>query len=391
MVSSPLGFAYGQSQPSDPQATPEARALLDGLYRASQQNRIVFGQHYATLEGVHVSGNDRIEWKAWTGDVSRCDLKTAFGEYPGLYGFNAERDEIRRFGEGAIRKAVREAYDRGGIATFYWTMDNPETGSEHNEMPWTYTPRKIVFGGPWNGVDVRAEYYRKIDEFADFAKTMTKWENGLEFKIPFILRPLHEGNHSGFWWGLDWTTAEQYKEVYRMMVDRLRGHHGLHNILFAYAPGASIVDLGDYIDRYPGDDYVDICGVDFYLGTHANSGHTNDSDDMADALNHTLWFAHHHNKVGALTETGPEGGLGDVGLDFRYHKIYNGHIMNALTQINAPRGPAYMMVWSNGGAWYYHTPYASTDQGSTAYNNTKTFFDRTRIMLENETRGFGFK
>lgn len=54
------GNVVAQAVPSDPRAKPEARALLTGLYRATQQYRIVFGQHYATLGGLgHVGSGPR--------------------------------------------------------------------------------------------------------------------------------------------------------------------------------------------------------------------------------------------------------------------------------------------------------------------------------------------
>lgn len=39
---------------------------------------------------------------------------------------------------------------------------------------------------------------------------------------------------------------------------------GVHNALYVYAPNAPFSSAEDYLDRYPGDAYVDVFGFDFY-------------------------------------------------------------------------------------------------------------------------------
>jgi mannan endo-1,4-beta-mannosidase len=81
--------------------------------------------------------------------------------------------------------------------------------------------------------------------------------------IPVLYGPLHEMNCPGFWWGLDHLqgSPERYRALYRDMVDRIRDCHGCDHVLWLWAPLAmSPVVPG----AYPGDDVVDVVGLDVY-------------------------------------------------------------------------------------------------------------------------------
>jgi mannan endo-1,4-beta-mannosidase len=58
--------------------------------------------------------------------------------------------------------------------------------------------------------------------------------------LPIIFRPWHEHNFSWFWWGRDHSTRDEYIKLWQYTVDYLRNNNG------------------DYLERYPGHDYVDI-------------------------------------------------------------------------------------------------------------------------------------
>jgi mannan endo-1,4-beta-mannosidase len=73
-------------------------------------------------------------------------------------------------------------------------------------------------------------------------------------KIAVLWRPLHEAEGGWFWWGAK--GPQPYIKLYRLMFDRFVNHHGLHNLLWIH----NSVNK----DWYPGDDVVDIMGVDSY-------------------------------------------------------------------------------------------------------------------------------
>jgi mannan endo-1,4-beta-mannosidase len=130
--------------------------------------------------------------------------------------------------------------------------------------------------GP-DGKEVDARWYKGFNTNAttfDIAATLAD-ENSLDYKlilrdidaiaaqikkfddakIPILWRPLHEAEGKWFWWGAK--GPEPFVQLWRLMHDRLTNHHNLHNLIWVYTGG---IDAA----WYPGDEYVDIVGLDAY-------------------------------------------------------------------------------------------------------------------------------
>ncbi len=74
----------------------------------------------------------------------------------------------------------------------------------------------------------------------------------------------HEHTGAWFWWGgSEQCTPEEYKQLWTMTVDHLRNKKNVHNLLYAYSPSET-KDETEFLERYPGDEYVDIVGYDCY-------------------------------------------------------------------------------------------------------------------------------
>jgi mannan endo-1,4-beta-mannosidase len=72
--------------------------------------------------------------------------------------------------------------------------------------------------------------------------------------VPVLWRPLHQAEGRWFWWGAK--GPEAFKELWRLLFTRLTKHHQLHNLIW--------VLTSEDPAWYPGDDVVDIIGVDAY-------------------------------------------------------------------------------------------------------------------------------
>jgi hypothetical protein len=172
-------------------------------------------------------------------------------------------------------------------------------------------------------------------------------------QIPIILRPLHEHNRAWFWWGEPawdcarhvvsprWTGAEAYRRVFRTIVAYLRHERGLTNLLVAYAPNRArgIARDATYLRGYPGDEFVDVLGLDFYYdGWPAPALQ---SEVLIGALRTVTRLARARGKVAALTEVG----------DFRLaseevpRAWFTGHLGPALRASGVDL--AYAMTWEN--------------------------------------------
>jgi mannan endo-1,4-beta-mannosidase len=103
--------------------------------------------------------------------------------------------------------------------------------------------------------------------------------------IPVLWRPLHESEGGWFWWGAK--GPEPFKQLWRLLYQRLTVYHGLHNLIW--------VLTSEDPAWYPGDDVVDVVGVDAY---------PTDKSDTLSGKWQTLLARFNGKKLLALTEFG---------------------------------------------------------------------------------------
>ena len=102
-----------------------------------------------------------------------------------------------------------------------------------------------------------AEYKAMI---ADIDLISTYLQQFKDANIPVIWRPLHEASGGWFWWGAK--GAEPCKALWKLMYDRMVNVHGLNNLIWVWTTDVS----SEALSWYPGDNYVDIVGMDIYPG-----------------------------------------------------------------------------------------------------------------------------
>jgi mannan endo-1,4-beta-mannosidase len=131
-----------------------------------------------------------------------------------------------------------------------------------------------------------SDYNLLLRDIDAIAVQLQKFEDA---GVSVIWRPLHEAQGGWFWWGAK--GAAPFKQLWRLTHDRLTNHHGLHNLIWEFTSSAA---EGNHLDWYPGDDGVDMVGLDVYTAEGASmSGQWNDI------------LAHYNGrKVIALSETG---------------------------------------------------------------------------------------
>ncbi|MER5891054.1 glycosyl hydrolase [Streptomyces sp. NPDC001941] len=110
------------------------------------------------------------------------------------------------------------------------------------------------------GTDEHRELLVDLDFLADHLGYLA--ERG----VPVLLRPFHEMNTDtggGFWWsGLG---PERFGRLWRLAYRHLVETRDLHHLIFVWAPHAWDGEHGHAPwDHYPGDEFVDVVGVDDY-------------------------------------------------------------------------------------------------------------------------------
>lgn len=185
---------------------------------------------------------------------------------------------------------------RGGVVSFSWHLRNPLTGGDTWDTSSTEVVASILPGGQKHEM-----FMGWLSKAADYLESIRTPEGEL---VPVIFRPWHEHTRNFFWWGLDLCTKEQYVALWRMTYDYMTVERGLDHLVWAYSPDAGGLFVPeDFSDRYPGDDIIDLVGIDFYQFTPADTF----IEKMRSSLDMTMAFAKEHGKLMAVTETGCEG------------------------------------------------------------------------------------
>jgi len=268
---------------ADPNATSETRALFTNL-RALAREHVLFGHQDDLAYGV-----------SWRDEPGRSDVKETAGAYPAVYGWDAGHIELAdpanldRNNFEKMRRWIGEGYARGGVVTLSWHLDNPVSGG--NAWDTTRAVAAVLPGGARN-----AEYRRWLDRLAAFV-TSLRGRRGEP--IPVVFRPYHEMSGSWFWWGGRHATPAEYVALWRLTVEYLRDTRGVHNLLYAYSPDAT-GSKEQYLERYPGDAYVDVLGFDDYQSVKSVATRA----VLVRRLRDVVELAEARGKIPAMTETG---------------------------------------------------------------------------------------
>jgi mannan endo-1,4-beta-mannosidase len=327
----PVATPLATSEPrlADPRATSETRALFTNLRRLAG-TQVMFG-HQDDL----AYGHD------WFDEPGRSDVKDVTGAYPAVYGWElgtlekATLSGPDRVHFAKMRRWIVEAFQRGGVVTLTWHMNNPVTGRDAWDT--TRALATILPGGANH-----ARYVRWLDRFADLASSLrAPGPNGGTTLVPVIFRPFHEMSGGWFWWGAAHAKPEDFQSLWRFTVEYLRDRKGVHNVLYAYSPD-KLYDYGPsrYFTWYPGDAYVDVLGIDqYYWPATATWAPKDQVTALADALRWIAAQASARGKIAALTETGFET-LPDS-------TWWTGKLLPAIEADSLTRRIAYVLVWRN--------------------------------------------
>ena len=275
----------------DNNATIETKALFYNLHKLSLKY-ILFGHQHATEYG-----------HGWSGDYDRSDVKSVTGSHPAMIGvdFNGlsgRPDSIIEKNKTGLRKTIADMYNRGGVVTVSWHFSNPASpgGFYWNDTLSKPAVKLIIPGGEYH------ERYKKILEtIGDLAKSL-KGNDGKT--IPVIFRPYHEFDGDWFWWGKSHCTVDEFTSLWRFTVSYLRDSLQVHNFIYAFSPDCRFNSEKEYLERYPGNEWVDMVGMDDYAD-FGRAGHY-DLDAGYKKLKIVSDYARKAGKLAAFTETGLE-------------------------------------------------------------------------------------
>jgi mannan endo-1,4-beta-mannosidase len=254
-----------------------------------------------------------------------------YGKYPGLYGF--ERWLWWTPDHDTYVTNATNAWDNGSLVTAGFQSNSPpKDGTTIEDLDKTNPNRDTeacdIFWDTW------------VDDFAGYLQDLE--DEG----VTVLFRPLHEPENRGW---IKYSSKTCYRNVWQQLFNELCVTRGLHNLLWVFC-----LERDMNTGWYPGDDYVDIVGVDLYKSAPYGSDDFEDLEWMRDT---------YPNKVLAVPECGAKAGTATCdAMDF----------FNALNTY-CPQA-AYMMWWHdathsdiNGWAVYL------TDNASQYINHTDVY------------------
>lgn len=324
--------------PADKNATKETVALYQNLFKAKEKG-YMFGHQDDLAYGVN-----------WRYEEGRSDIKDVTGDYPAVYGWdlgrienNADKD-LDGVPFNKQRQYIKEVYSRGGVNTFSWHINNPLSGGD----AWDNTPGTVVAVLPGGA---KHELFKSwLDNAAVYLLSL-KGDDGKA--IPILYRPYHEFTGNWFWWCKNTTTPDQFKELWKFTVTYFE-QKGVHNLIYVYNTSDSgVANKADFMEYYPGDEWVDVVSFDIYQGGEEAKQREKFEADTKNLVTIIDEVAKEHNKLSAIAETGFE--------QIPYATWWTETLTNAIDN----RAISYVLVWRNHG-WnefmkpprmHYYGPY----------------------------------
>ena len=356
VISISCGHVAAQSiGPVDSKATPQTVHLYSNLKKLLAKG-IMIGHQDDLAYGVN-----------WKYEEGRSDIKDVTGDYPAVYGWELgrlENDAANNL-DGVpfdkMKQFIKDAYNRGGVITISWHLNNPLTG----KPAWDPAPAGSVASALPGGE--KNELYKSwLDKVATFMQGL-KGKNGE--LIPVIFRPFHELNGSWFWWGGKNCSPDEIKKLYQFTETYLRDVKAVHNLLYAFNTDR-FATKEEYLERYPGDEYVDIVGFDIYQRGADNEKYMAEFDRTLTTLE---TIAKEKDKIPALTEFG-YGTLPD-----------STWWTNVFGKVLQTHHVAYALAWRNAGhksaiETEFYVPYT----GQSSAEDFKKFCDSKQILLQQD-------
>lgn len=307
---------------------PKADDLLADTGRTQRTENLLTNLKLQGEKGFYLFGHqdDPVSGVGWSGEVNRSDVERVCNDYPALVGFDLggieKGDSVNS--DGVSFKLIQEAairhFDQGGMVTLSWTV-----------------PSSV----------------NKVDQIAPVADFLNSLETPYGVKVPVVLR-LRKG---------------QTKEAWKLLVGQMK-EKGVTNVLYAYTAEADPeADEARFMSNYPGDDIIDIVGLDCYcVAPDADSLQIAGFAEMLDKnLAMVAAIAKQHQKAVAVTETGYKC------ISYKYWWT------KTLAPVLAKHPVSYVLVWrnTNHGIDDYYAPFPGQKTYSDFvryYNDSKTLF-----------------
>jgi len=213
------------------------------------------------------------------------------------------------------------------------------------------------------------------EQYKEILQSIGRWVNnvrGADGKlIPMIFRPFHEFDGGWFWWGKPHASREEFIALWRFTVSYLKDSLKVHHFLYAFSPDNKFKSESEFLERYPGDAWVDMVGMDNYgdMGRDRT-----DIDTATLKLKIVSDYARKAGKLAAFTETGLESIPDTMWWTNTLLKVMKSPGMRL----------SYVLVWRNDtrSPTHYYAPFP----GQVSVPNFLQFFNDPYTLFEKDLK-----
>lgn len=382
---------------TDKKANDSVKALYAYLQALSSNNQVLFGHQN--------DYNKKVSESAAKGDV--YDIT---GSLSGMYGIDTLSLTGAELGITDATEALNvsvahsiAAANEGAIVTLSAHMPNftnakitKNADGSFNFTSCDFSESKDLSGNSGELILPGGEYNPQFNAYLDI---IAAYADGLQTKgIPVIFRPFHECDGSWFWWGAG-TGTETYKSIFRYTVEYLQAK-GIHNMLYVYSPNGPVADVNKYLERYPGDEYVDILAFDYYddYSSYPATADGSFFTNLENSCKVVSEIAKNKGKVAAISETGArvmkKDGSDNEGLLVSGNPITQEksgvNWYQKINDIADANGMPYYLVWANFGDTNFYVPYKYNDTlGHELINDFIDYYNSSNAIFANGTNFYG--
>ena len=293
----------------DDRATYAARVLMNYL-GVNYGVKTLAGQQHSASANLPFPGDSYLQRSAGASPAVRGSDFMEYSPSRRQYGANPRNE---------TEQSIAWARQTGGVVTMMWHWNAPANLVNQTGKEWWrgFYANATTFNLPAALANPASSDYqlllRDIDAIAVELKKFAAAD------VPVLWRPLHEAQGGWFWWGAHGPAT--FKSLWTLLHDRLTQRHGLHNLIWEFTSSAA---EGNHLDWYPGDELVDLIGLDVYTDPTANM-----AGPWHDVLPH-----YNGRKMVALSETGtlprPEE-MADWGISWSYFSPWSGSYVDGFT------------------------------------------------------------
>lgn len=244
-------------EPANPNASADAYRVLKFIAGLPERagGRVMVAQRVQVEDRPVPPGNMKQNYEELV-----VNLQKSTGKWVPMINFDNDGTPQARGDVAEARNRIAiEYWKSGGLVVMDMHANNPFNGKWiwHDVPPFRGSFDELIKPG----TAPNRAWMTCLDKMARNLKELR------DAGVVVLWRPFHEMTwRNCWWWDCGGENPESWKRMWRHMFDYFTYERGLNNLLWVYG-AANAENYGIPADYcYPGDDYVDIVGLSFYMG-----------------------------------------------------------------------------------------------------------------------------